>query len=190
MTTMEDTLTGGSAASLASARRRLPLALIGNAPMRIAGGASGVLVGLYLADLADLANRGAPLGAALVGSLGAVSFTAELLLAVPAGMLSDAIAPRALMTGGAILGAVATQLFGMSGWVSVFFLSRALEGIAAAAGVPRALRRCALRRHNGKPGTRHVCSDAGVGHRAPRAILLAGITLCPSSAAMQTPTAA
>jgi len=133
MTSMEDTLTGGSAASLASAGRRLPVALVGNALMRIAGGASGVLVGLYLADLA---NRGAQVGAALVGTLGAVSFTAELLLAVPAGMLSDAIAPRALMTGGAILGAVATQLFGMSGWVSVFFLSRALEGVAAAAGVP------------------------------------------------------
>lgn len=134
MTTMEDTLTGRFTASLASPRRRLPVALAGNALMRIAGGASGVLVGLYLADLA---NRGSQqMGAALVGTLGAVSFTAELLLSVPAGMLSDAIAPRALMTGGAILGAVATQLFGMSGWVSVFFVSRALEGIAAAAGVP------------------------------------------------------
>lgn len=109
MTTMEDTLTGRSAASLASARRRLPVALVGNALMRVARGASGVLVGLYLADLA---NRGAQLGAALVGTMGAVSFTAELLLAIPAGMLSDAIAPRALMTGGAILGALATQLFG------------------------------------------------------------------------------
>jgi MFS family permease len=133
MTTTEDTLAHGSTAILSRARRRLPLALIGNALMRIAGGASGVLVGLYLADLA---NRGVQLGAALVGTLGAVSFTAELLLAVPAGVLSDAIAPRALMTGGAILGAVAAQLFGMSGWVSIFFLSRALEGIAAAAGVP------------------------------------------------------
>jgi MFS family permease len=101
--------------------------------MRIAGGASGVLVGLYLADIA---NRGTKLGAALVGTLGAVSFAAELLLAVPAGVLSDAIAPRALMAAGAILGALATWLFGMSRWVSLFFLSRALEGTAAAAGVP------------------------------------------------------
>lgn len=133
MTTMEDTLTGCSTTSLARARRRLPVALVGNALMRIAGGASGVLVGLYLADLA---NGGVQLGAALVGTLGAVSFAAELLLAVPSGMLSDAIAPRALITGGALLGAVATQLFGMSGWVTVFFVSRALEGVAAAAGVP------------------------------------------------------
>jgi MFS family permease len=133
MTRLENTLTESSIPSLAIERRRLPLTLAGNALMRIAGGASGVLVGLYLADLA---NHGAQLGAALVGTLGAVSFTAELLLAVPAGMLSDAIAPRALMSGGAILGALATLLFGMSGWVSIFFVSRALEGIAAAAGVP------------------------------------------------------
>jgi MFS family permease len=101
--------------------------------MRIAGGASGILVGLYLADLA---NRGAPVDAALVGTLGAVSFGAELVGSVPMGLLSDAIAPRALMTCGALLGAVATQLFGMSGATSIFFVSRTAEGLGAAAGVP------------------------------------------------------
>lgn len=114
-------------------RRRLPAALVGNALMRIAGGASGVLVGLYLADLG---NQGLGFDAALVGALGAVSFGGELLFSVPMGMLSDAIAPRILMTAGAVLGAAATQLFGMSAWVSVLFLSRAIEGMAAAAGVP------------------------------------------------------
>ena len=120
-------------ATKASARRRLPIVLLGNALMRVAGGASGILVGLYLADLA---NHGARMDAALVGTLGAVSFGAELLGSVPMGLLSDATAPRALMTGGALLGAAATQLFGMSGWVEVFFLSRAAEGLGAAAGVP------------------------------------------------------
>jgi MFS family permease len=124
---------GAGATDLTRARRRLPVALLGNAFLRIAGGASGVLVGLYLADLA---NRGRPVDAALVGTLGAVSFAAELLSALPMGMLSDAIAPRALMTGGALLGAIATQVFGMTGWVSVFFLSRTMEGFAASAGVP------------------------------------------------------
>ena len=119
--------------TLIRARHRLPIALLGNALMRIAGGASAVLVGLYLADLA---NRGAHVSAALVGTLGGVSFSAELLFALPTGMLSDAIAPRALMTGGALLGAAATQLFGMTGWVSIFFLSRAVEGVGAAAGAP------------------------------------------------------
>src|ERR1035441_6728180 len=119
--------------ALARAPHRLPIVLLGNAFMRIAGGASGVLVGLYLADLA---NRGRHVDAALVGTLGAVSFGAELLSALPMGMLSDAIAPRALMTGGALLGAVATQMFGMTGWVSIFFVSRTIEGFAASAGVP------------------------------------------------------
>jgi hypothetical protein len=64
------------AASLIRARHRLPIALLGNALMRIAGGASAILVGLYLADLA---NRGAHVNAALVGTLGAVSFGAELV---------------------------------------------------------------------------------------------------------------
>ncbi len=122
-----------NAEAVAQARHRLPIALLGNAFMRIAGGASGVLAGLYLADLA---NHGAQVDAALVGTLGAMSFGAELVFAVPTGMLSDAMAPRALMTGGALLGAIATQMFGMSGWVSIFFLSRAIEGLGAAGGAP------------------------------------------------------
>ncbi len=43
------------------------------------------------------------------------------------------------MTGGALLGAVATQLFGMSGRTGVFFLSRTLEGVGAAGVAPSLL---------------------------------------------------
>jgi MFS family permease len=112
---------------------RLTLVLIGNALMRIAGSAGGVLVGLYLVELA---NRGAAVDATLVGTLGAVSFAAELVGALPMGVLSDRFTPRLLMVSGALLGALATQLFGMSGMVTIFFLARALEGLAAAAGAP------------------------------------------------------
>ena len=111
----------------------LSLILVGNCLQRIAAGASGVLVGLYLAQLA---NRGSTVGAGLVGILGAVSFGAELIAATPMGVASDAIAPRSLMTGGSLLGAGATQLFGMTGLVSIFFISRGLEGIGAAAVAP------------------------------------------------------
>jgi MFS family permease len=100
---------------------------------RIAVGASGVLVGLYLAQLA---NRGFAIGAGLVGILGAVSFGAELVSATPMGIASDAVAPRALMTGGSLLGAFATQLFGMTGLIGIFFMSRGIEGIGAAAVAP------------------------------------------------------
>src|SRR5260370_10455478 len=97
---------------------RLGLILLGNAFMRIASGASGVLVGLYLADLA---NRGFRVNAALVGTLGAVSFGTELIASVPTGLASDAIAPRGLMTGGSLLGAIPTHIFGMSSRASFFF---------------------------------------------------------------------
>ena len=40
------------------------------------------------------------------------------------------------MTGGAVAGATATQLFGMSTLNGIFFLSRVNEGLGAAAGVP------------------------------------------------------
>ena len=121
---------------MTAARRRLPFVILGNALMRIGGGASGILVGLYLSDAA---NRGANIDVTLVGVLGAVSFGAELIGSIPMGMLSDAIAPRGLMTAGALLGAAATQLFGMTGRSIVFFLSRGLEGTGMAASGPSLL---------------------------------------------------
>ncbi len=117
-------------------QRRIPFVLLGNAVLRVAGGATGILVGLYIADLA---NTGAQIGAALAGTLGAMAFGAELIGAIPIGVLSDAFAPRGLMTMGAVLAAAATQLFGISGSVSIFFVSRTLEGLGAAATAPSLL---------------------------------------------------
>src|SRR3954447_24620561 len=116
--------------------RRLLLVILGNAALRIAGGASSVLVGIYIADLA---NRGVPIGAGLVGALTAISFGAELLGSLPIGMLADWMSARTLMTSGALLAGLATSLFGLTAHVSVFVVSRALEGLAAAAGVPALL---------------------------------------------------
>lgn len=104
--------------------------------LRVAGAASSVLVGVYVADLA---GRGLNMGAGLVGTLAAISFGAELLGAVPLGMLSDAMSAQTLMTCGALLAAFATFLFGVTHEAGVFVVSRALEGLAAAAGVPALL---------------------------------------------------
>ena len=147
--------------------RSLLLLIAANGLLRVAGGASGVLVGLYLADLA---NRGHAVDAALVGTLAATSFGAELVGAIPMGIVSDVLAPRVLMTAGALLAAVSTWLFGLTQDVSVFFVSRAVEGLAAAAGVPALLA--------------HV-TDVTAGNRALRArvmsyfelSLLAGLAL-------------
>src|SRR6266496_563264 len=75
---------------------RLTLVIFGNALQRVAAGTSGVLVGLYLADLA---NHRFPIGAALVCTLGAVSFAAELIGAVPMGIASDALVAAAATLG-------------------------------------------------------------------------------------------
>jgi MFS family permease len=115
---------------------RLTVLIVGNALVRISSGASGILVGLYLANLA---NHGSSVNTALVGTLGAVSFGAELVGALPMGVASDALAPRSLMTSGALLGSVATQLFGLSSQTGVFFLSRGMEGVGAAATTPSLL---------------------------------------------------
>ena len=107
-----------------------------HALLRIASGTSGILIGLYLASLN---NHGAHLSAGLVGTLSAVSFAAELFASIPMGLASDAMQPRLLMTAGAIVGAVAVFLFAVSGSTSIFFVSRLLEGVGAAAIVPALL---------------------------------------------------
>jgi len=107
-----------------------------HAILRIASGTSGILIGFYLASLN---KHGAHLSAGLVGTLSAVSFASELFASIPMGLASDAMQPRLLMTAGAIVGAIAVFLFAVSGSTSIFFLSRLLEGIGAAAIVPALL---------------------------------------------------
>ncbi len=113
--------------------RRLALVIVANAMLRIAGGASGVLVGIYLAGLA---NQGFAIDAALVGFLSAMSFGAELAGAIPIGVITDVVSPRVVMSVGALVAALAVALFGLTHDVRVFVVSRALEGLAAAAAVP------------------------------------------------------
>src|SRR5260370_20264262 len=90
-----------------------------HALLRIASGTSAILIGLYLASLN---NHGAHLSAGLVGTLSAVSFAAELFASIPMGVASDTMEPRWLMTGDAIVGAIAAFLFAVSGSTSIFFL--------------------------------------------------------------------
>jgi MFS family permease len=112
---------------------RLAVTILAHGILRIASSASGVLIGIYLAALS---GHGIPVDASLLGTLGAVSFAAELVASIPFGMASDAISPRWLMIAGALIGALAVQLFVLSSHVPVFFLSRTLEGIGVAAVTP------------------------------------------------------
>src|ERR1044071_9813510 len=104
--------------------------------MRVSSGAGGFLVGLYVAHLATNKMGG---GAELAGTLGAIAFLTELAGAVPMGMVSDALAPRLVRTGGALLGALGTQCFALVGRTGVLFASRSLEGFGAASSGPAIL---------------------------------------------------
>jgi MFS family permease len=112
---------------------RLRWVIMGNGVLRVAGGASTVLVGAYLADLNA---RGVPMSAAIVGGLAATSFGAELLGAIPLGVLSDFVPVRVLMSAGAMLAGIATLTFRFTHNVHIFIASRVLEGLAAAVSVP------------------------------------------------------
>jgi MFS family permease len=79
---------------------RLALTIFAHAILRIASSASGVLIGIYLANLS---GHGLPIDAGMLGVLGAVSFAAELIASIPFGIVSDAISPRWLMVSGALI---------------------------------------------------------------------------------------
>lgn len=116
--------------------RRLVAVLVGNGLLRVANSGAGALVGFYMAYLAA---HGRGVDAALVGLLGVVFSGAELVGALPFGVLADRFSPRVMMVFGALLGGAATQLFGISGLIAIFYLSRALEGLASAASGPALL---------------------------------------------------
>ena len=155
-------------------RHGLAITILAHALLRIASSASGVLIGIYLANLS---GHGFPVDAGLLGILGAVSFAAELAASIPFGIASDAVSPRWLMVSGALIGALAVQLFAISEHVEVFLLSRALEGIGVAAVTPPllaylaeatsfhlALSPCGVRRGG--------VGDSGAGARAARRAVL------------------
>jgi MFS family permease len=101
--------------------------------MRIASGADGVLVGLFLADLSR-GNSNIQVG--VVGLLGASAYGAELVASTPLGIAADVFPARYLMPLGALTSAVATRLFAATVSVPMFFVSRLLQGIGVAAVTP------------------------------------------------------
>lgn len=111
----------------------LSAAILANGLLRIASSTEGFLIGFYLAYLA---THGRPVTAVLLGALGVVINASELLSAIPIGILTDRIPIRAVLVGGALLGAVASQLFAFTGLIAIFYVSRALEGISNASSSP------------------------------------------------------
>ncbi|MGB1251599.1 MAG: MFS transporter, partial [Candidatus Promineifilaceae bacterium] len=91
------------------------------------------IIGFYLADLA---RNGHPIDSSVVGNMEASLNIAAFLCAIPFGILIDRYSPRVVLIIGALLGALATQLFALTGLIMIFFVSRALEGAGSAATQP------------------------------------------------------
>jgi Major Facilitator Superfamily len=123
------------------ARRRLtgfslatiPTEVVGTGPEEYQTVEAHRARGIYLAKPS---GHGFHVDSGLLGSLGAVSFAAELIASIPFGIASHAISPRWLMVGRALIGAFAVQLFALGAHTGVFHLSRALAGTGVAAVTP------------------------------------------------------
>jgi MFS family permease len=107
--------------------------LVANGLFRVASSAGGAMLVFYLAALAV---AGRPLDAAVIGALGLVANSAELFFAVPLGVAADRTSPRLVLVCGALLGALATQIYGLTDQIAVFFVARALQDLAVATGGP------------------------------------------------------
>ncbi len=114
---------------------KLYAVLAANMLLRSAMTASGsnALIGFYLADLA---LDGHNVNSAIVGNLNATHDAIALLFAIPFGILIDRFSPRVVLVTGAMCGAAATQLFGLTGMIGIFFVARALEGLGTSATTP------------------------------------------------------
>ncbi|MDJ0753847.1 MAG: MFS transporter [Ardenticatenaceae bacterium] len=118
--------------------KRILAVLGGHALLRMATVASSAsaMAGFYLAALA---RDGAPIGAGLVGLINGILEVAVLFGALPFGLLIDRRTPRFVLLLGIVMGALATQLFGLTALIPVFLVSRIVEGLAFAAVNPAAL---------------------------------------------------
>lgn len=119
-------------------RSKIFAVLIGHTLLRAAIVASGAsaLSGFFLAELA---REGADIGAGTVGVVNSTLDVAVLFGAIPFGALIDRRSPRFVLVLGAIIGALATQLFGLTSFIGIFIMARALEGLGFAAVNPAVL---------------------------------------------------
>jgi len=122
-----------TAGEFAGAKERLGLAVLAHALLRIAAGADGTLVGLYLAALA---RTHAGVGIGLAGLLAATAYAAELVGSLPLGLAADFFPVRLLMAGGAVASALGTGALALAGNIPLFFASRLVLGTGLAAVTP------------------------------------------------------
>ncbi len=125
-----------SHAAEATPPRALAPVLLGNFALRAAGASTGLLLTLYLGWI----NRELyPISATTLGLLAGGYYLAEMVAAPAFGALGDRRGRRPLLLLGPALGFVAVGLTGTTTLLAVLFLTRLLEGLAAAATTPALL---------------------------------------------------
>ena len=136
----------GTVSSVASAQRGLGAAIWSQLFLRIAGSAGVLVIGGYFVELQD---RGLPITSVLVGVVAGLVYLTELLLAPPAGALSDERGRKCFLLAGPLLAAFAvllpplgfliSALPPMALVVGLLALSRLIEGLGSAVSVPATL---------------------------------------------------
>ena len=114
--------------------------------MRIAGSAGVLVIGGYFVELQGM---GLPITSVLVGVVAGLVYLTELLLAPPAGALSDGRGRKSFLLAGPLLAAfavllpplgfLASALPTMALVVALLALSRLIEGLGSAVSVPATL---------------------------------------------------
>ena len=136
----------GSASFEPSTHRGLGAAIWGQLFLRLAGSAGVLVIGGYFVELQD---KGLLITSVLVGVVTGLVYLTELLLAPPAGALSDGNGRKSFLLAGPLLAAFAvllpplgfltSALPPMALVVGLLTLSRLIEGLGSAASVPATL---------------------------------------------------
>ncbi|MFN8481946.1 MAG: MFS transporter [Anaerolineae bacterium] len=111
--------------------RSLNAAMVAIFVLRVASGAMGILVGLYLKSL------GVP--ATVVGLFGAAFYVMELITSPLFGAWSDRYGRKPFMMLGPVFGGVAVLITSITASIPLLFFTRMLEGLSTASSVPSTL---------------------------------------------------
>ncbi|MFN8471558.1 MAG: MFS transporter [Anaerolineae bacterium] len=111
--------------------RSLNAAMVAIFVLRIASGAMGILVGLYLKSL------GVP--ATVVGLFGAAFYIMELITSPFFGAWSDRHGRKPFMLLGPLFGGIAVLITSITASIPLLFFTRMLEGLSTASSVPSTL---------------------------------------------------
>ncbi|MSP14139.1 MAG: MFS transporter [Chloroflexi bacterium] len=117
-------------------RRSIVACMAGTLILRIASGAMGLLVGLYLRHLS---RNDAIVSASVVGLFAASYFFTELVASPVLGALSDRFGRKPFIVLGPLLGAMAVQLTAVTTLVPLLLVTRLLEGFSSASSIPPTL---------------------------------------------------